>query len=122
MLYSGSFGAIDCNRYDEIWLIVRSLKHMPAGHNIYHVPQLAPSLDLFYTYLSLKRSGKWGVKAFDEIYKPRFLNEMRSAEALTYLNALAEKSKVKDILIVCYCTDKRTCHRSLVKQCVAALR
>ena len=54
MLYSGSFGAIDCNRYDEIWLIVRSLKHMPAGHNIYHVPQLAPSLDLFYTYLSLK--------------------------------------------------------------------
>ena len=122
MLYSGSFNDIDCSKYDEIWLIVRSLKNMPYGNNIYHVPQLSPSPDLFHTYLSLKESGKWNTKAFDEIYTPRFLNEMKSSEALTYLNILSEKSKVKDILIVCYCTDERMCHRSLVKQCILALQ
>ena len=122
MLYSGSFNDIDCGKYDEIWLIVRSLKNMPYGNNIYHVPQLSPSPDLFHTYLSLKKAGKWDTKAFDEIYIPRFLNEMKSSEALTYLNILSEKSKKKDILIVCYCSDERTCHRSLVKQCISSLQ
>lgn len=49
MLYSGSFKDIDCDKYDEIWLIVRSLS-VPAGNNIYHVPQLSPSPDLFHRY------------------------------------------------------------------------
>lgn len=122
MLYSGSFNDIDCNKYDEIWLIVRSLKNMPAGNNIYHVPQLSPSPDLFHKYLALKNEGKWNTKAFDEIYTPQFLQEMQSSTAMTYLDILTKKSRTKDILIACYCHDERMCHRSLVKQCVYAFQ
>ena len=118
MLYSGSFKDIDCDKYDGIWLIVRSLKSVPAGNNIYHVPQLSPSPDLFHKYLSLREAGKWNTKAFDEIYTPQFLKEMQSPEAFRYLNILANKAKTKDILIACYCKDERMCHRSLVKKCI----
>lgn len=123
MIFIGSFKDISSN-YDEIWLIVRSLKQIPQiNTNVFHVPQLSPSPELFKSYLSWRNQGLWSKDTFEKYYKPRFLQEMKKVEAQTYLNLLIEKAKTKDILLVCYCQDESMCHRSLIYSLVpSALR
>lgn len=118
MLYTGSIKDIDPSKYDEIWVIVRKLCNVKTGGNIYHVPQLAPSYDLVNRYLSWKDQGIWNKDQFDTVYTPQFLDEMKSPIAQQYLNLLRTKSKEKDILICCFCSDESMCHRSIVKQLV----
>lgn len=118
MLYTGSIRDIDKTKYDEIWIIVRSLGNVPTGGNVYHVPQLSPSYNLFYDYRNWVKQGIWCKKQFDDVYKPRFLEEMKSDTAQQYLNLLRESCKTKDILICCFCSDESMCHRSIVKELV----
>lgn len=118
MLYTGSIRDIDKTKYDEIWVIVRSLGNVSTGDNIYHVPQLSPSYNLFYDYRNWVKQGVWCKKQFDEVYKPRFLEEMKSDTAQQYLNLLRESCKTKDILICCFCNDESMCHRSIVKELI----
>ena len=120
MLYTGTFRDIDHNKYDEIWLIVRSLKAMPKNPkgNIYHVPVLSPSLKLFFKVQELKKANQWTEKSFDEFYTPAFLKEMLQPKQRMILNQLAEKSKTQNILIACYCTNENICHRSLIKKII----
>lgn len=118
MLYTGSIRDIDKTKYDEIWIIVRSLGDVPTGGNVYHVPQLSPSYNLFYDYRNWVKQGVWCKKQFDDVYKPRFLEEMKSDTAQQYLNLLRESCKTKDILICCFCSDESMCHRSIVKELV----
>lgn len=121
MLYTGSIRDINKTKYDEIWVIVRSLGNVPTGDNVYHVPQLSPSYDLFYDYRNWVKQGVWCKKQFDEVYKPRFLEEMKSDTAQQYLNLLRESCKTKDILICCFCNDESMCHRSIVKELVEGM-
>lgn len=120
MLETGTFRDIDIEKYDEIWLVVRSLKAMPRNpkQNIIHVPVLSPSLKLFFDFNNWKKQGKWTQEQFNQIYTPRFLKEMLQPKQRMVLNDLAEKSKSKDILITCYCTNECMCHRSLIKKIV----
>lgn len=123
MLYTGNLKKITNNeieKYDEIWLIVRSLRYMPNNPkgNIKHVPELSPSFSLFIEYNNLRNQGKWNKQMFEEQYKPRFLAEMTNRIPKSMLQELAQKSKSKDILIACFCDDESMCHRSLVKQLV----
>lgn len=113
MITIGSFKEIS-NNYDEVWLIVRSLKTTPQGDNIYHVPQLSPNWDLFKEYLSWSKAGIWNDKCFMERYVPRFLEQMKSQEAKDMLNVLYFKAKTKNILLVCFCPNETMCHRSIV--------
>jgi uncharacterized protein (DUF488 family) len=120
MLYTGTFRDIDYNKYDEIWLIVRSLKAMPKNpkQNIHHVPVLSPSLNLFFKFQNWKKLGQWNQQTFDTLYTPTFLQEMLQPKQKMILNELAEKSKTQDILIACYCTDEHICHRTLIKKII----
>ena len=120
MLHTGTFKDIDPNKYDEIWLIVRSLRRMPDNPkgNIKHVPTLSPSLNLFYEYNNLRNRGCWNANAFETGYKPKFLQEMKGYSQQNMLKELAQKSKTKDILIVCFCENENMCHRSLVAKLV----
>lgn len=118
MLYTGSIRDIDKTKYDEIWIIVRSLGNISTGENVYHVPQLSPSYNLFYDYRNWVKQGIWCKKQFNDVYKPRFLEEMKSDTAQQYLNLLRESCKTKDILICCFCNEESMCHRSIVKELI----
>lgn len=99
--------------HDEVWAIVRSLKHQ--NRMITQVSELSPSSELFQTYLSLKDEGKWNKDAFQKIYVPQFLHEMHSKEAKMYLRELCNlDAEGKNICIVCFCPDEELCHRSIV--------
>lgn len=118
MLFAGSFSDIS-SKYDEVWLIVRSLKSMPTGNaHIIHVPELSPSPKLFYSYLNWRKAGHWNKDTFERWYKPQFLQDMQSTEAQKKLHELKNKAKNKNILICCFCTDESLCHRSIVKQLI----
>lgn len=123
MIYTGSFKDISSN-YDEVWLIVRSLKSMPnCNIPVYHVPALSPSPQLFKCYLNWRNQDLWNKNTFENFYKPRFLKEMEGEDAQRVLNLLINKASTKNILLVCFCNDESMCHRSLVYSLVpSALR
>lgn len=105
---------LDYAKYDEIWMIVRSYKN-PNPH-IMHVPELSPTPALFQTYRMLAEAGQWNQAIFDSIYVPQFLSDLhRSAAGKAKLNELYKLDKAgKRICLLCYCTDERTCHRSII--------
>lgn len=116
MVSIGSFKDIS-DKYDEVWLIVRSLKAMPTCNvPVYHVPALSPSPELFHCYLAWRDAGMWNKQMFDSRYKPMFLQEMKSPEASGMLGILKERAQDKHILLACYCPADEMCHRSLVYQ------
>ena len=122
-LYTGSFRSIRAEDYDEIWLIVRGLKAMPknpAG-NIFHVPLLAPSQQLWYRYLDMKKAGRWDRATFDAVFAPAYLKEMLRPEPRAKLKELHGKIKDQAVLCACYCTDENLCHRSLVRMILQAM-
>lgn len=107
------------DKYDEVWMIVRSLKSVPQCNiPVYHVPALSPSKELFDCYLSWKTAGCWNKNTFETCYKPRFLKEMESPEARGMIGILKERAKDKHILLACYCPADEICHRSLVYQII----
>jgi uncharacterized protein YeaO (DUF488 family) len=116
MLFTGSISNMDASKYDEVWVCVRSLGNVKTGGNVYHVPQLSPSADLFHAYLSWKKQGIWSKDQFDKVYTPRFLKEMESKEARSYLDLLRDKTKTKNIYVCCFCDDESLCHRSLIRR------
>ena len=106
MVYFSNFKGIDYGKYDEVWLIVRSIKQLPNNPKVRWVPELSPSSGLFYEYLDLKKAGKWNYDSFREIRNP---------EGLKKLNELFRVGREKDILCVCFCEHEELCHRSIVK-------
>lgn len=74
--------------HDEVWAVVRSLKSKTPWMK--QVQALSPSLELFYTYQKLKNAGQWNETAFQNVYVPQFLSQMKRNEdgALQYLNDL----------------------------------
>lgn len=117
MITLGSFKDIS-DEYDEVWLIVRSLKSTPyvPNTNVYHVPALSPSPELFQCYLSWRNAGCWNKNTFETQYKPRFIHEMQQPEGAGMLAILKERAQSKHILLACYCPADEICHRSIVYQ------
>lgn len=101
-------------RFDENWLVVRSLKNgVPSSAK--QVASLSPSKDLFYRYLDVKKAGKFDQGWFQSEYIPVFLREIKdNREARTLLNRLCQVSVSKDILLACFCPDEALCHRSIL--------
>lgn len=100
--------------YDACWAIVRSLKSQTPG--LVQVADLSPSRDLFFEYRRMANAGTWGRQAFDEIYLPRFLREVKHNPSATALLAhLYEQDRLgKRIALVCFCSDESLCHRSII--------
>lgn len=127
-IYTASFNDLkDCDFgfIDEVWVIVRSLKNgLPTFWNddgtvrtdidVYHVPQLSPSKELFHAYLSWRDQGIWNKDTFEEKYVPQFLAEMHGEEQKKFLNLLFQKGQQKSILLLCYCQEEVLCHRSII--------
>ena len=102
--------------YDQVWAIVRSLKN--PGRSLVHVPELSPSLQLFWTYRRWVQNQTFNKDLFEQVYKPRFLAEMaNSPDAQTKLDELVALDKAgKRIALVCFCADVNLCHRSLIAE------
>lgn len=117
MLYESSIGKLDLNKYDEVWIIVRSLKNKSilSNKNVKWVPELAPSSHLFNWYLNTRKKQKWNINKFNDEYTSVFLNELyTNEESRKALNLLYEKCLTKNICIVCFCKDYNLCHRKIV--------
>jgi uncharacterized protein YeaO (DUF488 family) len=53
-----------------------------------------------------------------EDYVPRYLDEMRSAEAQSAIRQLAAKAKSGTITLMCICPDENRCHRGLLRDLI----
>lgn len=99
--------------FDENLLIVRSAKNIPK-HAVWE-PLLSPSKQLFHSYLEAKKAGWFDENWFQQNYVPQFLHEMASSHAARdLLNRLYVDSRSRNILLACYCTDEKLCHRSIL--------
>ena len=103
---------------DQKFAIVRSLTRPITG--VSQWADLSPSRDLFREYLRLRDAGKWDAKAFEEIYVPKFLAEMRQPRAQAALAKLHDMAMNANVAVACFCTDESMCHRSIVASLLAA--
>lgn len=100
-------------KYDEVWAIVRSMKN--TSQHMKQVPELSPSLNLFFKYRELANSKQWSKETFDKIYVPQFIHEMHEKTAIDKLNELWQRDKNgENICLTCFCTTENMCHRSIV--------
>lgn len=122
--------ALNLNEIDDnfdIKLHITRHKNKGLLKDFIHVPQLAPSNELFnktmYKWKKLKftnkekeiiKSGETGT--WLDLYIPEFNNEMENREDfIKCYNRLKEHlSNGKNIVAVCYCSDKDKCHRKLI--------
>lgn len=103
---------------DHKFFIARSVKNpdsiLRCGFSL--MSDLAPTRELLYGYLDLKRQGRWNQQAFDEWYTPRFIHQMYNYNPtrgnLNFIYKLLTNGK--DVALACYCHDKNMCHRTLI--------
>ncbi len=107
--------------YDDIYLIIRSTASLEKAKSsilqrAVHVPALAPSKELFYSYLNLEREGAWDKNSFDNIFKPAFTKElMANTSAVRWLEKLTvDSNNGRKIALLTYNTDENLCHRSII--------
>ena len=101
--------------YDEVWAIVRYMKHPSPWMK--QVPALSPSPELFAEYRRLLNAGQWNAGAFQDVYVPTFLRQLKhDRTALALLDSLyqADLRDNKRIALVCFCPHEDMCHRSIV--------
>jgi uncharacterized protein YeaO (DUF488 family) len=87
-----------------------------ASRNFYDVwfPNLAPSEDLLSHGQRAETEREW--RAFARAYRA----EMAEPDARRTLDLLAALSHTADFSVGCYCADESRCHRSLVRELLAA--
>jgi len=77
-------------------------------------PTLAPSVPVMQLGLAAKDERQWA--AFARKYRA----EMAKPEASRALDLLAALSRQTDFAVGCYCEDESRCHRSLLRELLAA--
>lgn len=114
---------------DDFDIKLHITRHKNKGllKDFIHVPQLAPSNELFnktmYKWKKLKftdkereiiKSGETGT--WLDLYVPEFNNEMDTREDfIKCYNRIKEHlNNGKNIIAVCYCEDKDKCHRKII--------
>ena len=113
MLYLRSVLQVD-PEMDSYYIVRNPGKTNFTHGNKYWIPELSPSKDLFMGWKSTHK-GKSEEEDFRDNYVPKFLNELiDSQKAKDKLNELYKDSFRKDIQLVCFCTDEKTCHRSII--------
>lgn len=101
--------------YDEVWVAMRSApRDMPP--EFYHVPELAPSWNLFQLFLSLKKHDNWNQDTFNDLFVPHYIREFAgSPRALESFQELLMKVRAgRSITVVCTCYYEGRCHRAIL--------
>ena len=118
MVIVANTGNIVPEEYDEVWIIMRSIRSVDASLkyalNAIQVDELSPSQQLFGWYRNEKEHFRWDEETFKNSYVPRFLHEMHSDSSKKVLNRLYSLSNARKICICCSCTTEKICHRSII--------
>jgi uncharacterized protein YeaO (DUF488 family) len=87
-----------------------------AARDYYDVwlPNLAPSEVLVKVALRAKEERAW------RSFVRRYRGELNRPEALRVLDLLAALSRTADFSFGCYCEDESRCHRSVLREALAA--
>jgi uncharacterized protein YeaO (DUF488 family) len=88
-----------------------------AARNFYDVwlPDLAPSEELLKLgKASAEDERHWGT------FVKRYRAEMNQPEKIRLLDLLAALSRQTDFSVGCYCADESRCHRSVLRELLAA--
>jgi uncharacterized protein YeaO (DUF488 family) len=87
-----------------------------AKRNYYDVwlPNLSPSQELVKEAMSAENEKSWSN------FTRKFRSEMNEPDAGKVLDLLAALSHRTDFSIGCYCDDENRCHRSILRQLLAA--
>jgi len=87
-----------------------------ASRDLYDIwfPNLSPSEELLKQGLAVADAREWNA------FRRRFLAEMKSPTARHDLELLAGLSHHADLSIGCYCADESRCHRSILRELLAA--
>ena len=88
-----------------------------AARNFYDVwlPDLAPSEELLKLgQASAGDERHWGT------FVKRYRAEMNQPEKIRLLDLLAALSRQTDVSVGCYCADESRCHRSVLRELLAA--
>lgn len=87
-----------------------------AARDIYDVwfPNLAPSEALLKDFFPIDDDQSW------RGFKRKYLAEMKQPAASRDLDLLAALSHQTNFAIGCYCADEQRCHRSLLRELLAA--
>lgn len=105
---------IDYDDYDEMYMIVRSMK--PINPKIKQLDILSPQSSLFKFHRECVNKGTWNQSTFDKAYAPIFITQLQhSPYANKVLDDLYRKDDAgKRICLMCYCTNESMCHRSII--------
>ncbi|MGD1148065.1 MAG: DUF488 family protein [Thermoanaerobaculaceae bacterium] len=87
-----------------------------ASENWYDIwyPNLAPSVETMKLGKAAQTERDWAA------FARKFRSEMAGAEASRTLELLAALSHTADFSIGCYCEDETRCHRSVLRELLAA--
>jgi uncharacterized protein YeaO (DUF488 family) len=77
-------------------------------------PELAPSVEVVKIGKQARTDREWAV------FTRRFRAEMTRPAASRTLDLLAALSRTADFSLGCYCVDEARCHRSVLRQLLAA--
>ncbi|MGE5652043.1 DUF488 domain-containing protein [Noviherbaspirillum sp. UKPF54] len=86
-----------------------------ASKDIYDVwfPNLSPSEELLKEAKAADDARAW------QLFKRKFVAEMKRPDASRELDLLAALSHQSDMSIGCYCEDEARCHRSVLRELLA---
>lgn len=89
-----------------------------AKRDFYDVwlPNLSPSQKLVTMALAARDERSWNV------FKRKFRAEMNQPDAARVLDLLAALSHQSNFSVGCYCENEERCHRSVLKELLAARR
>ena len=133
MLYLGSLSQSkkleNINELKKLLIVRKPPEKIPNG--FIHVPQLSPSLDLFFRtknwkkgnfkehelfilenkFPDLKDEDKWW-QLYKEEFEKEMLNRLDMVKSLKRLEFLLNNKE--DIYLFCYCPNPERCHRGLI--------
>lgn len=105
-------------------LRIGTVRHPPRGvakdqlaaRGYYDVwlPNLAPSAELVKQGRSAESERTW------ESFVRGYRREMKAPDAVRLLELLAALSRQTDFSVGCYCADEARCHRSVLRELLAA--
>ena len=78
------------------------------------LPNLAPSAELMHAGRTASTEAEW------EAFKRGYRKEMAEPDASRVLDTLAALSHTGEFAVGCYCEDEAHCHRSVLRELLAA--
>ncbi len=86
-----------------------------AKYHLILKQEIAPSTELFNRVAELKEKGEWNTTTYETMYRPIFIEEMKSLKARNALNEIAkELNSGLNVMIICFCPTEEFCHRKIL--------